>query len=416
MNDLLPDAVERWQYIESVARKVLSAYGYREIRLPVLEKSELFARSNGSDTDIVEKEMYSFEDRNGENLTLRPEGTAGVVRAGIENGILHNQIQRLWYAGPMFRHERPQKGRYRQFHQIGVETFGVDSPDIDAELILMGTRLWRDLGLNGLTLQLNSLGSNESRNNYRAELVSYLKRLKSILDEDSLRRLEKNPLRILDSKNPVMQKIISGAPSILDYLDEPSRQHFEMLGGYLKQAGISYLINPAMVRGLDYYTRTVFEWTTDRLGAQSTVCAGGRYDKLVEQLGGKPSPATGFALGMERLAELLALQSDEVQSQHPHAYLVVLGEKTQKYGLMLSEQLRDADLHIESHCGGGGLKAQLKRADRCGARFALLLGEEEIRNRSVSVKDLRDGGSQSSVSQEKLIDYLNEKLGRRMNT
>jgi histidyl-tRNA synthetase len=316
----------------------------------------------------------------------------------------------------MFRHERPQKGRYRQFHQIGVETFGVDSPDIDAELILMGARLWRDLGLNGLTLQLNSLGSNESRNNYRAELVSYLKRLKSILDEDSLRRLEKNPLRILDSKNPVMQKIISGAPSILDYLDEPSRQHFEMLGGYLKQAGISYLINPAMVRGLDYYTRTVFEWTTDRMGAQSTVCAGGRYDKLVEQLGGKPTPATGFALGMERLAELLALRSDEVQSQHPHAYLVVLGEKTQKYGLMLSEQLRDADLHIESHCGGGGLKAQLKRADRCGARFALLLGEEEIRNRSVSVKDLRDGGSQSSVSQEKLIDYLNEKLGRRMNT
>lgn len=416
MNDLLPDAVERWQYIESVARKVLSAYGYREIRLPVLEKSELFARSIGSDTDIVEKEMYSFEDRNGEILTLRPEGTAGVVRAGIENGILHNQIQRLWYAGPMFRHERPQKGRYRQFHQIGVETFGVDSPDIDAELILMSTRLWRDLGLTGITLQLNSLGSNESRNNYRDELVSYLKRLKSKLDEDSLKRLEKNPLRILDSKNPVMQKIISGAPSILDYLDEPSRQHFEMLGGYLKQAGISYLINPAMVRGLDYYTRTVFEWTTDRLGAQSTVCAGGRYDKLVEQLGGKPTPATGFALGMERLAELLALPSDEVQSQRPHAYLVVLGEKTQKYGLMLSEQLRDADLHIECHCGGGGLKAQLKRADRCGARFALLLGDEEIRNRSVSVKDLRDGGSQSSVSQEKLIDYLHEKLGRRMNT
>jgi len=416
MNDLLPDVVERWQYIESVTRDVLSAYGYREIRLPVLEKSELFARSIGSETDIVEKEMYSFEDRSGDNLTLRPEGTAGVVRAGIENGFLHNQIQRLWYAGPMFRHERPQKGRYRQFHQIGVETFGVDSPDIDAELILICARLWRNLGLNGLTLQLNSLGTDESRKVYRGELVNYLKQLKSRLDDDSLRRLEKNPLRILDSKNPAMQKIISGAPSILDYLDEPSLRHFEMFGDYLKQAGISYVINHAMVRGLDYYTRTVFEWTTDRLGAQSTVCAGGRYDRLVEHLGGKPTPASGFALGMERLADLLALHSDGVRTKHPHAYMILLGEAAQKHGLMLSERLRDAELHIECHCGGGGLKAQLKRADRRGARFALLLGDEEIRNRSVSVKDLRDGGAQSSVSQEKLVEYLHEKLGRRSKT
>jgi len=405
MNDLLPDAVERWQQIETAARDVLHAYGYREIRLPIVEKSELFARSIGSQTDIVEKEMYSFEDRNGENLTLRPEGTAGCVRAGIENGFLHNQIQRLWYAGPMFRHERPQKGRYRQFHQIGVEAFGIETPDLDAEIILMCARLWRALGLEGLTLELNSLGTPESRSAYRDALTRYLSARRDQLDEDSLRRLEKNPLRILDSKNPAMREVIAGAPSLHDHLDEASRAHFAHVGEYLRDSGVSYTVNPRLVRGLDYYTRTVFEWTTDRLGAQSAVCAGGRYDGLVEQLGGKPTPAAGFAIGLERLAELLALQGDAPQVVRTHGYLVLLGEESETQGMRLAERLRDAGLRIECNCGGGGLKAQLKRADRSGARHALLLGEEEVRQGSITIKDLRDG-TQRTVTQDKLIDLM----------
>jgi len=405
MNDLLPEAVERWQRIETAARDVLHAYGYREIRLPIVEKSELFARSIGSQTDIVEKEMYSFEDRNGEQLTLRPEGTAGCVRAGIENGFLHNQIQRLWYAGPMFRHERPQKGRYRQFHQIGVEAFGIETPDLDAEIILMCARLWRALGLEGLTLELNSLGTPEARAAYRDELTRYLSAHRDRLDEDSLRRLEKNPLRILDSKNPAMREVIAGAPSLQDHLDDASRVHFARVGEYLRDAGVSYTVNPRLVRGLDYYTRTVFEWTTDRLGAQSAVCAGGRYDGLVQQLGGKPAPAAGFAIGLERLAELLALQGDAPQVLRPHGYLILLGEETEPQGLRLAERLRDAGLRIECNCGGGGLKVQLKRADRSGARHALLLGEEEIRNGSVTIKDLRDG-AQRTVAQGELTDLL----------
>ncbi len=409
MNDLLPEAVERWQQIEAITRDVLHAYGYREIRLPVLEKSELFARSIGSLTDIVEKEMYSFEDRSGENLTLRPEGTAGCVRAGIENGFLYNQIQRLWYAGPMFRHERPQKGRYRQFHQIGVEAFGIASPDLDAELILMCARLWRALGLERLTLQLNSLGSLDSRDAYRRELVRYLETRRDSLDDDSLRRLDNNPLRILDSKNPAMQVVIAAAPSLFDYLDDAARAHFERLGDYLRQAGVAFTVNSRLVRGLDYYTRTVFEWTTDRLGAQSAVCAGGRYDGLVEQLGGKPSPAAGFAIGMERLVELLEQEGDEFHKIYSHAYVVMLGEDAEKQGLMIGERLREAGLRIECNGGGGGLKAQLKRADRSGARFALLLGEEEIRNSTVTIKDLRNGESQTSVTQDILIDFLQDK-------
>jgi len=405
MNDLLPDAVERWQQIETAARDVLHAYGYREIRLPIVEKSELFARSIGSQTDIVEKEMYSFEDRNGENLTLRPEGTAGCVRAGIENGFLHNQIQRLWYAGPMFRHERPQKGRYRQFHQIGVEAFGIETPDLDAEIILMCARLWRALGLEGLTLELNSLGTPESRSAYRDALTRYLSARRDQLDEDSLRRLEKNPLRILDSKNPAMREVIAGAPSLHDHLDEASRAHFAHVGEYLRDSGVSYTVNPRLVRGLDYYTRTVFEWTTDRLGAQSAVCAGGRYDGLVEQLGGKPTPAAGFAIGLERLAELLALQGDAPQVVRTHGYLVLLGEESETQGMRLAERLRNAGLRIECNCGGGGLKAQLKRADRSGARHALLLGEEEVRQGSITIKDLRDG-TQRTVTQDKLIDLM----------
>jgi histidyl-tRNA synthetase len=410
MNDLLPDAVERWQRIEAVARDVLHAYGYREIRLPILEKSELFARSIGSLTDIVEKEMYSFEDRSGENLTLRPEGTAGCVRAGIENGFLHNQVQRLWYAGPMFRHERPQKGRYRQFHQIGVEAFGIDSPDLDAELIFMCARLWRALGLDGLTLQLNSLGTLESRATYRRELVRYLETRRDHLDDDSLRRLDKNPLRILDSKQPAMQEVIAGAPVLSDYLDEASRAHFERLGDFLDEAGIGFTVNPRLVRGLDYYTRTVFEWTTDRLGAQSAVCAGGRYDGLVEQLGGKPAPAAGFAVGMERLVEL-SVQNVGHHEIHPHAYLVLLGEAAEKQGPILAERLREAGLRIECNCGGGGLKAQLKRADRSGARHAVLFGEDEARNNSVTIKNLRDG-TQRSIAQSELIDLLRKETSR----
>ncbi|HSW52487.1 MAG TPA: histidine--tRNA ligase, partial [Sulfuricaulis sp.] len=395
MNDLLPEALERWQQIETAAREVLHAYGYREIRLPIVEKSELFARSIGSQTDIVEKEMYSFEDRNGESLTLRPEGTAGCVRAGIENGFLHNQIQRLWYAGPMFRHERPQKGRYRQFHQIGVEAFGIETPDLDAEIILMCARLWRALGLEGLTLEINSLGTPESRAAYRDELTRYLSARRDQLDEDSLRRLEKNPLRILDSKNPAMREVIAGAPSLHDHLDKASRAHFARVGEYLRDAGVSCTVNPRLVRGLDYYTRTVFEWTTDRLGAQSAVCAGGRYDGLVEQLGGKSTPAAGFAIGMERLAELLALRGEAPRAVRTHGYLILLGEAAETQGLKLSENLRNAGLRIECNCGGGGLKTQLKRADRSGARHALLLGEEEVRNGSVTIKDLRDGAQRT---------------------
>lgn len=409
MNDLLPDAVERWQQIETAARDVLHAYGYREIRLPLVEKSELFARSIGSQTDIVEKEMYSFEDRNGENLTLRPEGTAGCVRAGIENGFLHNQIQRLWYAGPMFRHERPQKGRYRQFHQIGVEAFGIETPDLDAEIILMCARLWRALGLEGLTLELNSLGTPDARAAYRDELMRYLSARRDRLDEDSLRRLEKNPLRILDSKNPAMREVIAGAPSLHDHLDEASRAHFARVGEYLRDSGVSYTVNPRLVRGLDYYTRTVFEWTTDRLGAQSAVCAGGRYDGLVEQLGGKSTPAAGFAIGMERLAELLALRGEAPQAVRTHGYLILLGEAAETQGLKLSENLRNAGLRIECNCGGGGLKAQLRRADRSGARHALLLGEEEVRHGSVTIKDLRDG-AQRTVAQNELVDLLTKSL------
>ena len=405
MNDLLPESVERWQRVEASARDVMCAYGYREIRLPLLEKSELFARSIGTQTDIVEKEMYSFEDRSGENLTLRPEGTAGCVRAGIENGLLHNQIQRLWYAGPMFRHERPQKGRYRQFHQIGVEAFGIESPDIDAELILMCARLWKTLGLDGLSLELNSLGTPESRAAYRTELMRYLSARRHQLDEDSLRRLEKNPRRILDSKNPAMREVIAGAPNLHDRLDEGSRGHFERLGEYLRESGVVFAINPRLVRGLDYYTRTVFEWTTDRLGAQSAVCAGGRYDGLVEQLGGKPTPAAGFAIGMERLVELLALQSDSHLAVRPHGYLILLGDEAEKRGLKLAESLRSAGFRIEHNCGGGGLKVQFKRADRSGARLALLIGEDEVRNASITIKNLRDG-AQRSVAQSELIDLL----------
>ena len=411
MNDLLPETLALWQRIEQSAEAVLNAYGYREIRFPIVEKTELYKRSIGAATDIVEKEMYTFEDRNGDSLTLRPEGTAGCVRAGIENGLLHNQVQRLWYAGPMFRHERPQKGRYRQFHQIGVEAFGVSTPDIDAELILLSARLWRLLGIRDLELQINSLGTTAARARYRQVLVEYLHAHQAVLDEDSRRRLETNPLRVLDSKNPEMQGLIAAAPGLHDFLDAESRAHFDALRRLLDAAGIAYRVNPRLVRGLDYYTRTVFEWVTTELGAQGTICAGGRYDGLVEQLGGQTTPAAGFALGIERLAELAAVQQVPGVQVAPQVYIAPLGEgRIMQQGLALAEQLRDAGLRVELHCGGGSLKSQLKRADRSAARYALILGENELASAQVSVKNLRADEPQQPVGLTEVAAFLRARI------
>lgn len=416
MNDVLPDTVKYWQHVETTARSILHAYGYREIRIPIVEKTELFARSIGEHTDIVEKEMYTFEDRNGERLTLRPEGTAGCVRAGVENGFLHNQVQRLWYAGPMFRHERPQKGRYRQFHQLGVEVFGLAGPDVDAELIILTARLWKALELRDLTLHVNSLGTPEARVAYRNQLVAYLRSRSSELDDDSRRRLETNPLRVLDSKNPDIEPVIAQAPRLMDYIDDESRRHFEQMCRYLDAAGVRYVVNPRLVRGLDYYTRTVFEWLTDRLGAQAAVCAGGRYDELVEVLGGKPTPAIGFAAGMERLVELLAQQGTGAGDNAPHVYLAPVGEGGVEQVLLLAEWLRDRGFKVETHCGGGSLASQLKRADRSGARYAILQGESERAAGTVTIKDLRGGEPQAQVAQASVGDYLAGRLKLEMRT
>lgn len=413
MNDLLPETLALWQRIEQTADAVLRAYGYREIRFPIIEKTELYKRSIGDVTDIVEKEMYTFEDRNGDSLTLRPEGTAGCVRAGVENGLLHNQVQRLWYAGPMFRHERPQKGRYRQFHQIGVEAFGIGTPDIDAELILLSARLWRTLGLRDLELQINSLGTPAARADYRQALVGYLRGHEQALDEDSRRRLETNPLRVLDSKNPDMQAVIASAPSLQEYLDAESITHFDTLRRLLDQAGIAYRVNPRLVRGLDYYTRTVFEWVTSALGAQGTICAGGRYDGLVEQLGGQATPAAGFALGIERLAELAAVQQVTGVNVAPQVYIAPLGEGAAvEKAISLSEALRDTGLCVELHCGGGSLKSQLKRADRSGARYVLILGEGELAAGQVGVKNLRADEPQQAVGFADIAAFLNTRLAK----
>ncbi|MCW9059885.1 MAG: histidine--tRNA ligase [Gammaproteobacteria bacterium] len=407
MNDILPDQTPAWQYLEDRVRTVLHAYGYQEIRLPILEKTELFQRSIGEVTDIVEKEMYTFADRNGDSLTLRPEGTAGCVRAGIEQGLLYNQQQRLWYMGPMFRHERPQKGRYRQFHQVGVEVFGMTGPDIDAELILMTARMWRELGLRDVTLQLNSLGTLEARGHYRAALVTYLEQHRGSLDEDSLRRLESNPLRILDSKNPDMQALIEAAPRLSDYLDEESKQHFTRLCALLDGAGLAYELNPRLVRGLDYYGRTVFEWVTTRLGAQGTVCAGGRYDGLVEYLGGRSTPAVGFAMGIERLIALLEESGVAFPSVAPQVYLVTVGERAEAHGLILADRLRDAlpGLRVLLNGGGGSFKNQFKRADKSGAQLALVLGDSELDAGEVGLKPLR-GGEQEMVAEVDLPGRL----------
>jgi histidyl-tRNA synthetase len=413
MNDVVPDESLRWQHLEDTVRAVVQAYGYREIRIPVVERTELFRRSIGEVTDIVEKEMYSFEDRSGENLTLRPEATAGIVRAAISNGLLHNQRQRLWCCGPMFRYERPQKGRYRQFHQIDVEALGYAGPDIDAELILLCARIWRELGLQDLTLEINSLGTPASRQGYREQLVNFFRSHADALDEDSRRRLETNPLRILDSKNPAMQALIAEAPLITEYLDAESEAHFAGLRGMLDAAGIAYAVNPRLVRGLDYYSKTVFEWLTDRLGAQGAVCSGGRYDFLIEQLGGRPTPAIGWALGTERLVALLEDAGAPIPDARPEAYLVLVGEAAEREGIALSERLRDAlpGLRLEVNCGGGSFKSQFRRADRSGARLAIVLGEAEIAARRAGIKVLRDGGEQYEVAWDELPERLAELSG-----
>jgi histidyl-tRNA synthetase len=408
MHDVLPDESYQWQDFERIVRDLMAVYGYREIRMPAVESTDLFSRSIGEVTDIVEKEMYTFEDRNGDLLTLRPEGTAGCVRAGIQHGILHNQVQRLWYMGPMFRHERPQKGRYRQFHQFGVETFGIADPDIDAELIIMTARLWKRLRLEDIRLELNTLGSNEARAKYREILLDYFNTNRDQLDEDSLRRLDSNPLRILDSKNTEMKSMIQGAPSLLDYLDTESAEDFEQLKQYLDDAGIEYTINPRLVRGLDYYCKTVFEWVTDQLGAQGTVCAGGRYDGLVEQLGGRSTPAAGFAIGMERLLAMREAANIEVPQCQPDIYLLLQGESSSRKGLLLAERLRDENpgLSVQSNCGGGSFKSQMKKADKSGAVIALILGEDEIAENTVTVKFLREQKQQQTINQSDISEFL----------
>ncbi|HAU13658.1 MAG TPA: histidine--tRNA ligase [Gammaproteobacteria bacterium] len=411
MNDILPQDSAVWQYLESTVRQLLNQYSYGEIRLPIVEYTDLFKRSIGEVTDIVEKEMYTFLDRNQESLTLRPEGTAGCVRAGEEHGLLYNQVQRLWYMGPMFRYEKPQKGRYRQFHQIGVETFGLAGPDIDAELIMLTAGLWKALGIaDRVTLQLNSLGSNEARAEFRDALVAFLQQHAEQLDADSQRRLESNPLRVLDSKDEATQAILKHAPSLHDYLDEESSLHFEQLKATLDAAGVSYEINPNLVRGLDYYCKTVFEWVTDALGAQGTVCAGGRYDGLVQQLGGKSTPAVGFAMGIERLVLLLEA-CDVVGHINPAPDVYIISEDSIQ-GLLLAERVRNQlpALRVQCHCGGRKFKKQIKKADDSGARVALVLGEQEIQNQQVAVKFLREQREQVVIMQDQLSNFFAENL------
>ena len=408
MNDILPDETPHWRLLEQTVSRLLASYGYGEIRLPLVEKTELFSRSIGEVTDIVEREMYSFDDRNGDSLTLRPEGTAGCVRAVIQQGLLAVP-QRLWYAGPMFRYERPQKGRQRQFQQIGVESFGIASPDMDAEHILVCARLWQELGLaDCIQLQINSIGSNTARKAYRESLVGYLEAHKEALDEDSQRRLQSNPLRILDSKNPQTQALLDGAPALADYLDEESRDDFAKLQELLTAGGVEYVVNQRLVRGLDYYNKTVYEWVTDRLGAQGTVCGGGRYDNLVEQLGGKATPAIGFAMGMERLV-LLMLETaaiDAAPRAQADIYAVAVGDAAHKLALATVESLRTqlgATLSIVQHAGGGSFKSQFKRADKSGARVALIWGEDEAQTKSVTIKQLRDGAGQAQKTGQQTV-------------
>ncbi len=412
MHDVLPEQTPLWQYAEQSIREVLGAYGYSEIRLPIVEKTELFKRSIGEVTDIVEKEMYTFDDRNGDSLTLRPEGTAGCLRACLEHGLLHNQVHRLWYYGPMYRHERPQKGRYRQFIQLGVETYGMAGPDIDAELILLMNRLWLKLGIRDkVRLQLNSLGTIAERIVYRESLVGYFQSRLDQLDEDSLRRLETNPLRILDTKNPAMQQVVAGAPELTDFLGDDSSQHFKAITTILDDLGIAYEINSRLVRGLDYYSKTVFEWVTDELGSQGTVCAGGRYDGLIEQLGGKPNYAVGFAMGMERLLALMETLECVQLARPVDVYMIRVGEAAEQQGMRFAETLRNEipGLKLQVNCGGGSFKNQFKKADKSGAEFAIILGDDEVSRGEVSVKPLRNNEQeQQNMSQQQALEFLQQ--------
>ena len=414
MNDILPEDAPLWELFENTVQSVLRSYGYQQIRTPIVEPTALFARGLGAVTDIVEKEMYSFTDSmNGDELTLRPECTAGVVRSVLEHNLTYDSPKRLWYAGPMFRHERPQRGRYRQFHQVGAEAVGFTGPDIDAELIMLCQRLWDDLGLTGIRLEINSIGDAQERNAHRADLITYFERHKEQLDADAQRRLHSNPLRILDTKNPAMQELVNNAPKLIDYLGDESRAHFEGVQRLLKHNNIPFTINPRLVRGMDYYNRTVFEWITDQLGSQGTVCGGGRYDPLVEIFGGKPTPAVGFAMGVERLLELMKATSGDISRSQCDVYLVHQGEAAQLQAFTLGERLRDAGLDVVLHCassgGAGSFKSQMKRADASGAAYAIILGEDEIAKGTATVKYLRDADptdNQRSVALESVADHL----------
>jgi len=413
MNDILPDASGTWRYLESVVQDIVHSYGYAEIRVPLLEYTELFRRSIGEVTDIVSKEMYTFADRNDESLTLRPEATASIVRAGITNGLLHNQRQKLWTAGPMFRYEKPQKGRYRQFHQFDVEALGFAGPDVDAELIIMSARLWQRLGIDRIELEINSLGSLDSRARYRETLVDYFSGVKSKLDDDSIRRLEQNPLRILDSKNADIKAVIDAAPVMLDFLDDESAAHFDQLKALLDAADVAYSINPRLVRGLDYYNRTVFEWVTDALGSQGAVCSGGRYDGLVEKLGGRATPAVGWAMGLERFVALYEECGGETPATDADVYIVAVGDAALRQAFTIAEELRDKidGIRVDLNHGGGSFKAQLKRADKSNAAYALILGDQEIAESKIGLKPLRSTEVQISVAMHELATTLAARLG-----
>lgn len=418
MHDVLPSDAPLWELFENTVQTVLKSYGFQQIRTPIVEPTALFARGLGEVTDVVEKEMYSFTDAlNGDELTLRPECTASVVRAALEHNLTYDGPKRLWYAGPMFRHERPARGRYRQFHQVGAEALGFTGPDVDAELIMMCQRLWDDLGLNNIRLELNSIGNADERNRHRVDLVAYFEQYRDVLDADAQRRLYSNPLRILDTKNPTMQEMVNGAPKLLDYLGEESLAHFEGVQKLLRHNSIPFTVNPRLVRGLDYYNRTVFEWVTDELGAQLTVCAGGRYDTLIEMFGGKPTPACGFAMGVERLLELMKAAGEQFAPNQCDIYIVHQGDAAQMQGFVLAERLRDAGLDVVLHCAsanaGSSFKAQMKRADASGAAFAVILGEDEMAKGEASVKSLRSEGqegNQASVPFEQVIDHLVDQI------
>ncbi len=416
MNDVLPDQTNLWRFIEQQFIECLSSYGYQEIRFPLVENTQLFKRTIGEVTDIVEKEMYTFSDLNGDSLTLRPEGTASCVRACLEHGLLHNQQQKLWYMGPMFRHERPQKGRYRQFTQFGVEAFGMTDSSAELELIAICHRLWSQLGFaHEVTLQINSLGELAERTAYKNTLIDYLRSHNELLDEESIKRLERNPLRILDSKNPALRDIIANAPRLIDSLGDESKAHFQSFCDGLELLGIPYVINPVLVRGLDYYGHTVFEWVTDKLGSQATICAGGRYDKLVEQLGGSPTPAVGFALGLERIILLLeTLGLNPIAEVNTSLFIVTMSPKAMQHGLLLAEKIRHAhpQLHVITHTAGGSFKSQFKKADKSGARLALILGDDELLEHKVSIKDLRNEREQIRIEQDTIAQFLADYLGQ----